>query len=168
MASTYINRIVWLVALVLMQVLVFDNILLWGVVHPLLFVYLILKFSTGTDRCETMLWAFALGLIVDIFEDTLGANAAALTLAAFARPTLLRLFVTRDALDDDVVMPSVKSFGLPAFFKYVLTFVLLHHTAAAILIQFSLANFGSLLLRIIGCTAMTVACVFAIEMIRKK
>ncbi len=150
-----------------MQVLVFDNILLWDAVRPLPYVYLILKFSTGTGRCETMLWAFVLGLVIDIFGNTPGANAAALTLAAFARPTLLQLFVTRDAQNDEAVVPSAATFGPAAFFKYMLSFVLLHHAVSIVLIQFSLDNIGGLLLRILGCSAMTVVFIFAFEMIRK-
>ncbi len=151
-----------------MQVLVFDNILLLGTVRPLLFVYLILKLSTGTGRCETMLWAFALGLVIDIFDNTPGANAAALTLAAFARPALLQLFVMRDVQNDETVVPSSKTFGPLAFFKYVLSFVFLHHAVSSVLIQFSLNNLGGLLLHILGCTVMTVAFIFALEMIMKK
>lgn len=168
LANTYINRVAWFVALVLMQVLVLDNILLWGVARPLLYVCLILKFSTGTGRCETLLWAFALGLTVDIFSNTPGANAVALTLAAFVRPALLQLFVTRDTRDDAAVVPSVATMGLSAFFKYALSFVLIHHAVSFVLIQFSPDNIGDLLLRILGCSAMTMAFILAIETIRKK
>lgn len=53
----------------------------------------------GHSRNALMLWAFFLGLAVDVFSDTPGMNAAATVLLAFLRPTFLRLFVPRDTLD---------------------------------------------------------------------
>lgn len=85
--------------MVLLQVLILNNVHIAGYATPFLYIYLILKFESDTPRNALMLWAFFLGLAVDVFSDTPGMNAAATVLLAFLRPTFLRLFVPRDTLD---------------------------------------------------------------------
>ena len=75
-------------------VLILNNVHIVGYATPFLYIYLILKFESDTPRNALMLWAFFLGLAVDVFSDTPGMNAAATVLLAFLRPTFLRL-VTR-------------------------------------------------------------------------
>ena len=88
----YIHRMGWFVGLVLLQVLILNNVHIAGYATPFLYVYFILKFASGTSRNELMLWAFFLGLTIDIFSNTPGMNAAATVFLAFVRPTFLRLF----------------------------------------------------------------------------
>ena len=95
MIITYIHRIGWFIGLVLLQVLILNNVHIAGYATPFLYIYFILKFSSGTSRNELMLWAFFFGLTIDIFSDTPGMNAAATVLLAFLRPSLLRLFTPR-------------------------------------------------------------------------
>ena len=90
MIITYIHRIGWFIGLVLLQVLILNNVHIAGYATPFLYIYFILKFSSGTSRNELMLWAFFFGLTIDIFSDTPGMNAAAAVLLAFLRPSLLR------------------------------------------------------------------------------
>ena len=92
MIITYIHRIGWFIGLVLLQVLILNSVHIAGYATPFLYIYFILKFSSGTSRNELMLWAFFFGLTIDIFSDTPGMNAAATVLLAFLRPSLLRLF----------------------------------------------------------------------------
>ncbi len=76
MIITYIHRIGWFIGLVLLQVLILNNVHIAGYATPFLYIYFILKFSSGTSRNELMLWAFFFGLTVDVFADTPGMNAA--------------------------------------------------------------------------------------------
>ena len=113
-----------------------------------------------------MLWAFFLGLVIDVFSDTPGMNAAATVLLAFLRPLLLRLFVPRETLDD--LVPSIQTMGLTPFLKYVSLAVLLHHTMLLTLEFFSLAHYGILLLRILASSLLTVACIMTLDGIYRK
>ena len=72
--------------MVLLQVLILNNVHIAGYATPFLYIYLILKFESDTPRNALMLWAFFLGLAVDVFSDTPGMNAAATVLLAFLRP----------------------------------------------------------------------------------
>ena len=147
MIITYIHRIGWFIGLVLLQVLILNSVHIAGYATPFLYIYFILKFSSGTSRNELMLWAFFFGLTIDIFSDTPGMNAAATVLLAFLRPTFLRLFVPRDTLD--TLVPAVRTMGISPFLKYLVASVLVHHGMLLTLEFFSFVHIGALLLRIV-------------------
>lgn len=152
--------------MVLLQVLILNNVHIAGYATPFLYIYLILKFESDTSRNVLMLWAFFLGLAVDVFSDTPGMNAAATVLLAFLRPTFLRLFVPRDMLESFV--PAIRTMGISPFLKYLITGVFVHHAMLLTIEFFSFAHIGALLLRIVASTLLTVTCIMAIEGIRKK
>ncbi len=150
----------------LLQALILNNVHVAGYATPFLYVYLILKFESDVSRNALMLWAFFLGLTVDVFSDTPGMNAAASVLLAFVRPVILRLFMPRDAVDS--IVPTVRAMGFSSFLKYMVACVLIHHAVLLIIEFFSFAHIGILLLKIVASTVLTVLCIMALEGIRKK
>lgn len=166
MLVNYLHKLGWFFGLVLLQALILNNVHIAGVATPFLYIYLILKFESETPRNTLMLWAFFLGLAVDVFSDTPGMNAAATVLLAFLRPFFLRLFVPRDTLDN--LVPALHTMGLASFLKYLVVCVLVHHTMLFMLEFFSLVRWDMLLLRIVCSAALTFGCVMALEGIRKK
>ena len=156
----YIHRMGWFVGLVLLQVLILNNVHIAGYATPFLYVYFILKFASGTSRNELMLWAFFLGLTIDIFSNTPGMNAAAATALAF-----LRLFTPRDTLDS--IIPSIRTMGIASFLKFTVTSVFVHHLILLTIEFFSFSSIPLLLLRVVACTLLTVTCIMAVEGIRR-
>lgn len=152
--------------MVLLQALILNNVHVAGYATPFLYVYLILKFESDVSRNALMLWAFFLGLTVDVFSDTPGMNAAASVLLAFVRRVILRLFMPRDAVDS--IVPTVRAMGFSSFLKYMVACVLIHHAVLLIIEFFSFAHIGILLLKIVASTVLTVLCIMALEGIRKK
>ena len=148
MIITYIHRIGWFIGLVLLQVLILNSVHIAGYATPFLYIYFILKFSSGTSRNELMLWAFFFGLTIDIFSDTSGMNAAATVLLAFLRP-------------------SFKTMGISPFLKYTTASVFAHSLALLSIEFFSFTSIWLLLLRVLLCTILTVTCIIAIEVIKK-
>ena len=156
MIITYIHRIGWFIGLVLLQVLILNSVHIAGYATPFLYIYFILKFSSGTSRNE---------LTIDIFSDTPGMNAAATVLLAFLRPSLLRLFTPRD--NPDSFIPSFKTMGISPFLKYTTASVFVHSLALLSIEFFSFTSIWLLLLRVLLCTILTVTCIIAIEGIKK-
>ena len=115
MIITYLHRIGWFIGLVLIQVFILNNICIAGYATPFLYIYFILKFDSATSRNELMLWAFCLGLTIDIYSDTPGMNAAASVALAFFRPHILHLFSPRDL--QEAIVPSAKVLGTASFLK---------------------------------------------------
>lgn len=161
-----LTRVAWFIGLVLVQVLLFNNISLFGLATPFVYVYFLLVLDRDIDHNMLMLIAFFLGLVIDIFSNTPGVNAGASVLIAFIRPGILRLFSPRGEYEN--FEPGIYTLGVGAFVRYAIILVLLHHTALFFLEVFSLVNVGYLLLRILCSTLLTMMLVMAIEYVRHK
>lgn len=166
MIQDYLHKSAWFVGLLLLQVLILNNVHIAGYATPFLYIYMIVKMESETPRNGLMLWAFFLGLAIDLFSDTPGMNAASAVLLAFLRPLLLRLFAPRDLTGNFV--PSARTMGTAAFLKYASACVLLHHAVLISLDYFSAVHIGLLALRILASTVLTLACTLAVEGIRNK
>jgi len=161
-----IHRLEWFLALALLQVLVLNRMHVAGYATPFFFIYFILKFNSRVGRNVLMLWAFALGLTVDVFGNTPGMNAAAATCLAFFRAPLLRMVTLRDV--DEGFRPGVKTLGFSSFFRYALITCGLFCTLLLLIDTFSFFNISVLLLKIITSTAITLLCVLCAEQIGRK
>lgn len=156
-----LHTIAWLVGLVLLQALILNNVHIAGYATPFLYVYLLLKFASDTSHRALMLWAFVLGLAVDICSDTPGMNAAAAVLMAFVRPYLLERFLKRETVES--IMPSIESMGTAPFLRYAVACILVHHTALLLIERLSLAHLPQLVLHIVSSALLTTICVMALE-----
>lgn len=161
MSLSIFQKIGWFVGLILLQVLILNNVHIFGYATPFLYVYLLLKIESDAGRNGLMVWAFFLGLVVDAFFDTPGMNASAAVLLAFVRQVIIRLFVPRDSVE--AFVPSMRTMGISSFLKYVVFCVLVHHSVLLSIEFFSFAHMEILLLRIASSTLLTTACVVALE-----
>ena len=142
---------------VLLQALVFNNIHIGGYAIPMPYLYFVLTLPSTLDRGYLLLWAFGLGLGIDLFSNTTGIVAASLTLVAFVRPYVLGMFVSREKAEDGYDPGA-------AAMKWVLTLL---HCALVLLIEaFSLANWEELLLKIGLSFGLTLLIICAFEGIR--
>ncbi len=165
MNESSIKQTLWFLALVLVQVLVFNHIHVAGYATPFIYIYFLLMLNLDTKRNTLLLAGFLLGLVIDMFANTPGMNAAATTLLAFLRPWLLSLFVPRDHTDDR--RPGVRSMGFGPFLGYVLTAVFVHHTVLLLLDTFSFFDWKTLVLKVLASTALTTFCVAVLDSTRK-
>lgn len=161
-----LTRIAWFIGLVLVQALLLNNISLFGLATPFVYIYFLLVVDRDADRNALMVMAFLLGLAVDVFSNTPGVNAGASVLVAFIRPGLLRLFSPRDEYEN--FEPGIYTLGIWAFVRYATIVAFLHHTALFFLETFSTANIGYLSLRILCSTLLTMMLVMSIEFVRHK
>lgn len=164
--SVVVENIIWFVGLVLLQVLVLSHVHILGYATPFFFIYFLLRYDSGVGRSTLMLWGFFLGLVVDIFCNTPGINAAAATLIAFIREPIIRLVTLREMEEDFV--PSISSMGVSSYFKYAMICSLIFCCVVEIMETFSFFNWQQLGLRIISDLAITLVCIFCAEAIRRR
>ena len=74
MNSIIITRVLRLLILIVLQVLVFNNIHLFGYITPLVIGYMVVCFHRNTSPTEILIWGFVTGLLFDLFLDTLDAG----------------------------------------------------------------------------------------------
>ncbi|KAA6349492.1 hypothetical protein EZS27_003089 [termite gut metagenome] len=165
MIVVYIYRAMWFVGLILLQVLICNKVHIFGYATPFLYIYFIFKLDSSVSTNALMFWGGLMGIIIDGFSNTPGANTATIVLLAFLRPFLLRLFVSRD---NEVIIPSSRTMGRWSFWKYLIAGILIHHTALLSIEFFPFTNIGGLLFRILLDSILTFSLIIAIDGMRKK
>jgi len=163
MKNFSINLIILFILLVFLQVWLFDNIHLFGIATPLLYIYFLIKIPIRTNRNVIILLSALLGFIIDIFGSTLGLNMLVMVICGFLRYYLIRLFAPRDIPDDSI--PSFYTFGKYLFLRYAGTITLIQIFLLFSIESLSLFNPLLLFLRIIGSFTLTFLLIFAFESI---
>ena len=144
MSNQYIRISLRFVILILVQVLFLNNIHFLGYINPYVYILFILLLPFETRRGVLLLLAFALGLSVDFFSNSLGIHAVACVFAAFFRPWVMSLITSRKEYEPGVE-PSIADLGFQWFFMYSLILVSLHHLMLFLLEVFRFSNFFSTL-----------------------
>lgn len=167
MKLNYIYEIVLFVALILLQTLLLNRISLLGIVTPVFYIYFLLKLPVGRNPYYVIISAFLMGLMIDIFLNTPGMNAAAITIVAAFRKNILGLFFEREGYDDFV--PGINAAAGP-FVRFTIFMVLLHLTLLFFIESFTLFNLKNTLLRIVTSSIVTIPLIIAFDslLFRKK
>ncbi len=154
----------WFAGLVILQVLLFNNIQIAGVINPFLYIYLIIALPIHINRISLILAGFILGLVVDVFSNTWGIHAMATTLIAFLRPYVLNLFFTQEEMDR--VMPRFRLMG-GNYINYIVSLVFIHHLVLFFLEAFSFSCFWLVLLKVFVSSLITILLILMLEKIRR-
>lgn len=136
----------------LLQVLVLNNVNIDGFVNPYVFVLFILMLSFDTKPLKLLLLGFLLGLIIDLFNGTLGMNAFATVVVAFLRPHFLNTFKPRS---DKIRYPSVKTFEFSWMLFYITSLIFIHHVVYFLIENGSFVNIFHTLVLIILSTIIS-------------
>ena len=153
---------VYIIVYVLLQVLVMNNIHLFGIATPFIYFYVILKLPVDITRSRVILISFLLGLIVDTFSNTFGMPAAASTFIGFIRTPLLERFVDMRELPEGSV-PSYRAFGYIKFMRYAFVIVVIHHILLFTIEAFSFFQPGMMIIRMLSCIMLSSLLIFIIE-----
>ena len=138
--------LIYFIALVLLQLLVFNNIEFSGFINPYVYVLFILLLPFTTPKVVLLVMAFLLGLSVDLFMGTPGVHSSATVLMAFSRPTVMAMFSPREGYQSGTY-PRLTQFGMEWFVKYTVMLILIHHFTLFYLEVFSFSHFFNTLLR---------------------
>jgi rod shape-determining protein MreD len=148
--------------LVFFQVLILNNIHFREYINPYFYVYFILLLPFETPRWLLLSSAFLLGIILDVFSNTPGLNAAACVLMAFLRPFI----ISSISSGTEFMMgthPSLKNQGLKWFAYYSVILILVHHISLFYLEIFRFSEIFQTLLRVLLSSAFTLLLVFISE-----
>lgn len=94
--------------LLLVQFFVMDQIMFLGYINPMIYILLIVLYPLSNKRWTLLFLSFALGIIIDTYQDTGGAHAAACVTLTYFRPILLKL-----VYGESYIMRSVKVMQSP-------------------------------------------------------
>jgi len=151
--DTFMRRFGTFVFVALIQILFLNRISLFGYVTPLFYIWLIVKFDSYMKRSGMLLWAFFLGLVLDMFSGTPGLNAASATLLAMVQPGIVKMFVQTERYEQ--LFPGSATMGGRPFAGYLLIMTVVHHTVYFILRSIPLGDWSVLVLKVVFSTLLT-------------
>lgn len=125
---------------VLIQVLILNNIQFSGLINPYLYIMFIIILPFETPNWLLLFVAFALGVSIDAFTNTLGMHTSASVLIAFIRPYVLKIMAPREGYDTGT-LPRIKFYGLQWFIRYSLIITIAHHFFLFYIEVFRLSDF---------------------------
>ena len=128
------------------QIPVFDRYTLTIIIYPMMIIFLPLE----TRRVLVIVGAFFVGLVIDLFYDTLGIHTAALVLTGFLRTPILQFIEPRQGYRNGIAL-SGRNYGFTWVAVYTAIMLLIH-----ILTFFSIDAFTFVFfLKIIASTVLT-------------
>ncbi|TDQ13777.1 rod shape-determining protein MreD [Algoriphagus boseongensis] len=111
-----------LILLVLVQIFFLKNLALFGQAFAFLYLLGLLILPLNLRTIPLLLIAFGMGLVIDVFYETIGMHTAAATFMAFARPIWLKA-VSPTGGYDDMQYPTLSEMGTGWFLSYAFPLV---------------------------------------------
>lgn len=142
------------IGLVLLQVLILNNINLFGYLNPFVYIVWVFLFPLKKERSLFLILSFLLGLSIDFFSDSGGINAAATLFIAFIRLIVLKAILRKS--DVDFVLFNIRSIPFDKIFLYITTLTVIHHFIIFSLEYFSFNDFLSILKNTIFTSIFTI------------
>jgi rod shape-determining protein MreD len=164
------RNLVLFFVLILLQILIFNNLGISSLdVVPAFFVLFVLFLPFEIPKWVILLSSFLLGIIIDVFSDTSGLNAAATTLIAYFRPFILLYMAPRGGYDAGA-LPRAQYLGMAWFVRYSLTLIFIHQFAFYFIENFGFHNFFRVILKVLIGSIYSFVLVFISQFIifRKK
>ncbi len=112
---------------VLLQVLLFNKMLLLGKGLAFVYVGFLLTFQFELGIILAMVIGFATGVTVDVFSNTLGIHASASVLLMYLRPVLFKLLTPHGGYPIGA-KPTPNIMGFNWFSTYSLILIFCHHS----------------------------------------
>lgn len=112
----------------LVQIFFLKNLALFGLAFGFLYLLGILVLPTSIQSSPLMLIAFFIGLVIDVFYETIGMHAAACTLMAFMRPIWLKVTSPSGGYDE-ITEPSLAELGVGRFISYAFPLIFIYSLA---------------------------------------
>jgi hypothetical protein len=148
----------------LVQVLLFKNVVLFHTAFCFLYVVYLLTFPVETNPLIMMLIAFAMGLGVDIFYDSMGLHAMSSVFMVYVRGYWLTRITPQGGYDRNS-LPTLAMNGTQWFIVYALPLVFLHHTVLFFAEVGGVTYFWFTLFKVLMSTLFTMVAIVISEMI---
>ncbi len=136
-----------------MQIIIFNNINLFGFVSPFPYVLFIILFPVNGNKSALLISSFLLGLLLDIFSNSGGIHTTASILLAYFRPSIFK-FAFGVSYEYQTI--KLNDTLTPERFSFLFVAILLHHLILFILEAFQFSLIFDILLRSITSTALTI------------
>lgn len=154
------------VALMLVQVLILNRLQFLGLCHPYVFILFLLSMPITLPRQWEMILGAAIGLIMDLFCNSLGVHLAACVLITYLR----RPMISNLVMDDSRLKGEISgiTIGVTNYFKYAAVLILIYHVMVVMLNAWSFAHLGFNILQILVSSLLCGLMIVGYDILRNK
>ena len=152
-----------LIVVILLQALLIDHLQWMGICHPQVYILCLLMFPIRLPEWVDMLIGALIGLVMDLYANSLGIHISACIAVMYFR----RLLIPHLVSDSERVSTEINSasIGTIAFVKMVVYMVLLHHTWVGMLHAWSIHRIGITLVSVLFSSLITIAIIIGYDKI---
>lgn len=140
MTRSVFRYILHFLILTIIQQFVLDNLFLFNLIHPYIYLTLILMLPVNINRYVYISIALVYGFAIDILSFTYGLHTSTLVFIGFLRPYIMRLFVSEEQIEQNVEV-HFTSIGARRYIIYLLIMLFIHHSLLNILQVFSFREY---------------------------
>ena len=164
MNSSLFLNIFRFITLLALQVIIFNNINLFGFISPFPYLLFIILYPVNGNKSGLLAASFLLGIMIDIFSNSGGIHATACLILAYFRPSIFKFAFGVSYEYQTIKLNDVLT---PERFSFILVSVFVHHLILFILEAFQLSIIWDILIRTLLSTALTlVICIIIIYLIK--
>ena len=164
MNNAIVKQILSLFLLLALQILVCNHIYVLGFINPDVYLLALLLLPITLPKSAQYAIAFTIGLIVDMFDFTLGIHAVASLVLIALRPFLIKLLsVNKIKADESVPSPKTKDFLWLLYYTIIMVFV--HQSLTYMLEIWSFNRLGMTLISVCINTLITSLLILCVEYI---
>ena len=150
---------------IILQVLIFDNINLFGFSCPAFYLFFIISFRFDNSQFALILLGFLLGFVLDVFQNSSGANTIATLLISYIRPMVIRF--SFGVIPDNNTLLNMKS-RLGNQLVYIGLMILIHQFFLQSIAYFDVTHITPILRNSLVNTALTFILLLATLNLTKK
>lgn len=163
-SRTIFENIARILALLFLQVFVFNYAHFLGFLNPNIYVLGLLMLPLSMPMSAQYFIAFLTGMVVDLFSMTYGVHASAAMWLIFMRPIILKMMTYGKKEEMQMLpVPGQKTFRW--LFTYTCILVGIHQLLVTMLELFTFRRFYLTLLIIVGNALMTTVLILALQYI---
>lgn len=142
--------------------LVASRISLFHLANCFSYTAVILLLPITSNPVRTLLFAFLVGLMVDVFHSSPGIHTAATVLLGFFRANFLNWMVPAGGYEEymNITIPSM---GLKWFLPYMTGLLFLHHSLYFMIDFSDMSQFGYIMLKSVASTGFSFLAIVLIQ-----
>jgi len=127
-SKNLITNLLYFILFILLQVLLFKNLVLFGISFSFFYVCFLLFLPFEIATVSLLFIGFFTGFVIDIFYDSLGIHSASCVLLMFIRGFWIKSITPRGGYEVGSI-PTIESMGWQWFSFYSLPLIFIHHFA---------------------------------------
>lgn len=149
------------------QVFILNNLSISPLVIPMVYIIPIVIMPIESSQFKVLFAGLLLGVAMDIAMGTMGLNTLVTLPIAFFRRPILNSLAGLSSISKEEGIPSIKRLGV-RFHRYFIAMIVLHSLLFYFAEWLSFDNFGTLLLRIVCSTLVSLLLDYIIVMLFMK